>query len=360
MRICHRCLHVVDEIAERCPACGNPTDVADELIGETLPGGFRIEELIGVGGMGMIYRAEQIALGRTVAVKVLHAHLLQDATIPSRFMSEARLASQLNHPNSIAVIDFGRTFSGQLYLVMEYLRGRDLARVVAEDGLLPVHRILGILGQLLDVLGEAHRLGILHRDLKPENIVIETGRGGEDVVKVVDFGLAKLFGMPGAGITAAGTVCGTPDYMSPEQCGARPVDPRSDLYAVGINMFVLLTGRHPFPLGTPTQMMLAQMITPPPDPRAVAPERGIPDALAEVTLRLLAKAPEQRYQTADELSAALAQAAETLGIPLQRSSIPPAFAAVRCPACGASVAPTKFCGECAAPLAAAYRRSSPS
>ncbi len=315
-----------------------------------LPGGFRILELIGVGGMGTIYRAEQVTLMRTVAVKVLHAHLLSDATIPARFMSEARLASQLNHPNSIAVIDFGRMPTGQLYLVMEHLHGRDLARVVAEDGLLPIGRIINILRQLLDVLAEAHRLGILHRDLKPENIVIETARSGEDLVKVVDFGLAKLLSMPGAGITAAGTVCGTPDYMSPEQCCAKPVDARTDLYAVGVNLFVLLTGRLPFVADTPTQMMLKHMIEPAPDPRAIAPRRQIPDGLAEITLRLLDKQPERRFQSADELSAALGVIGDELGIAPPRISVPPAAALVRCPACGAWVAPAKFCGECAAPL----------
>ncbi len=349
-RICRTCLELFHEAREFCPRCGGRTDASDELIGVTLPGGFRIQELIGIGGMGTIYRAEQITLQRMVAVKVLHARLVADPTIPSRFMIEARLSSQLNHPNSIAVIDFGRMPTGQLYLVMEFLRGRDLARVTAESGLLPLPRILGIVRQILDVLSEAHRLGILHRDLKPENIILESTRGGDDVVKVVDFGLAKLFSMPSSGITAAGTVCGTPDYMSPEQCGARPVDPRSDLYAIGVNLFAMLTGRLPFVADTPTQTMLLHMVEPPPDPRLVAPARAIPDALAEVTLRLLAKDPNDRYQSAEEVSLVLADIGEQLACAPQRTSARPPAPQVRCPSCGEWVTPAKFCGECAAPL----------
>ena len=142
--------------------------------------------------MGRVYRAEQSALGRTVAVKIIHPHLLSDENSALRFMTEARAASQLNHPNSVSVFDFGRTDDGQPYLVMEFLRGKDLARVAYEEGPLPFGRIVDVLRQVLAALGEAHDLGIVHRDLKPENVILEPLRRGGDFVKVVDFGLAKL------------------------------------------------------------------------------------------------------------------------------------------------------------------------
>ena len=163
---------------------GSATD--DKFVGKSLPGGYYILDLISVD------RAEQAALGRTVAVKIIHPHLLSDENSALRFMTEARAASQLNHPNSIAVFDFGRTDDGQPYLVMEFLRGKDLARVAYEEGPLPFGRIVEVLRQALAALSEAHDLGIVHRDLKPENIILEPLRRGGDFVKVVDFGLAKL------------------------------------------------------------------------------------------------------------------------------------------------------------------------
>src|SRR4051812_31118991 len=197
MRPCPQCSSLCDETHQFCPSCGFPVGKIahntgdDPLIGRTLPGGFGIIELIGVGGMGRVYRAEQTNLGRTVAVKIVHPHLAGEENAVARFITEARTASRLNHPNSVAVIDFGKTDDGLLYLVMEFLRGRDLAKVAYEDGPLPIRRIVKILRQALAALAEAHHLGIIHRDLKPENIILERLRTGGDFVKVVDFGLAK-------------------------------------------------------------------------------------------------------------------------------------------------------------------------
>ncbi len=153
-----------------------------------------------------------------MAVKIIHPHLLSDENSALRFMTEARAASQLNHPNSVSVFDFGRTDDGQPYLVMEFLRGKDLARVAYEEGPLPFSRIVDVLRQVLAALGEAHDLGIIHRDLKPENVILEPLRRGGDFVKVVDFGLAKLRAdAQSPSVTSPGIVCGTPDYMAPEQ-----------------------------------------------------------------------------------------------------------------------------------------------
>lgn len=306
--------------------------------------------------MANVYRAEQTNLGRTVAVKVMHAHLMHDETTGKRFINEAQAASRLNHPHSLAVIDFGRVETGQPYLVMEHLRGRDLDRVVREEGPLSFARIVDILLQLLDALSEAHELGILHRDLKPENIVIEPVRSGGDYVKVVDFGLAKIMNVrEDLAITATGTVCGTPDFMSPEQCRGDKLDARSDLYAVGVNLFVLLTGRVPFLASTPTQSLLLHLTAPPPDPREVAPDRLIPESLANITLKALQKDPAHRYQSAAQFASAMETAKKELHLESEDTiSLPPCVTTVRCPHCGGfAPAGTKFCVECGAPVSSA-------
>ena len=362
MPACPQCQSAYDADAHRfCPTCGFPvgevSQVSDDpLIGKTFPGGYVLLELIGVGGMGRVYRAEQKALGRTVAVKVIHQHLHGEEGAAARFITEARAASRLNHPNVVGVIDFGRTGASDgnlLYLVMEYLRGRDLSRIAYEEGPLTFPRIVDILKQTLQALDEAHHLGIIHRDVKPENIVLEPTRGGGDFVKVVDFGLAKLrpdmltgIISGGTGITSPGIVCGTPDYMSPEQGRGDPLDARSDLYALGVIMFQLLTGQLPFEAASPTQVVLMHLQQPPPDPRKLVPERRIPDPIAEVCLTALAKDRNKRYPDSNAfikaLDAALGSAA------LQKA----AKSSIICPQCRSDVpAGQKFCGDCGARIA---------
>jgi serine/threonine-protein kinase len=320
----------------------------DPLIGRTLPGGYLILELVGIGGMGRVYRAEQTNLSRTVAVKIIHPHLVGEENAAARFITEARAASRLNHPNSVGIIDFGKTSDGQLYLVMEFLRGRDLARVTYEDGALPLRRIVDVLRQTLAALAEAHTENIIHRDLKPENIILEPVRSGGDFVKVVDFGLAKMRAeAQQPGITSPGIVCGTPEYMSPEQARGDPLDARSDLYAVGIILYQLLTGRLPFEAESPTQVVLAHLTQPPKDPREMAPDRHIPPQFAEAVLKALAKDPKDRFQDADQFAAGLARALTQVEGPA--SSKRPRANGVPCPSCGALNAPAqKFCGECGA------------
>ncbi|HET9934501.1 MAG TPA: protein kinase, partial [Polyangiaceae bacterium] len=361
-RICPHCGSSCAMEHQYCPACGFPvgnmgSTVEDRFIGKSLPGGYHILDLISVGGMGRVYRAQQSALGRTVAVKIIHPHLLSDENSALRFMTEARAASQLNHPNSVAVFDFGRTDDGQPYLVMEFLRGKDLARVAYEEGPLPFSRVVDVLRQVLAALGEAHDLGIVHRDLKPENVILEPLRRGGDFVKVVDFGLAKLRAdTQGPGVTSPGIVCGTPDYMAPEQGRGDPIDGRSDLYAVGVILFQLLTGRLPFEAESPTQVVMMHLTVPVPDPRQVAPERRIPDALVDVVMRALAKDVRKRYQDAQEFADGLKQAlilAESL--PPERATVPPVSLVtntVKCQSCGLVVPFSKFCGECGARLPA--------
>jgi serine/threonine-protein kinase len=353
--VCPQCGNPCEQSHRFCPVCGFPVSELsrrsdDQLIGTTLPGGYVILELVGVGGMGRVYRAEQKALGRTVAVKIIHPHLLGDESASVRFITEARASSRLNHPNSVAVIDFGKN-GGQSYIVMEFLRGRDLARVVYEEGPLPFKRIVDVLCQVLAALSEAHHLDIIHRDLKPENIVLEPLRSGGDFVKVVDFGLAKMKAEVNlTNVTMPGIVCGTPDYMAPEQGRGDAIDARSDLYACGVILFQLLTGRLPFEAESPTQVVLMHLSLPPPDPSVVAPERDIPEGLVEVTLKALQKDASKRYQTADELAAALKESLSVSEGGSGRFVSPDA--GVICNACRAIVPRgQKFCGDCGARVA---------
>ncbi len=354
--VCPQCEHVCETSHKFCPVCGFPvaelqSKTDDPLIGTTLPGGYVILELVGVGGMGRVYRAEQKILGRTVAVKIVHPHLLGDESASARFITEARAASRLNHPNSVGVIDFGRN-GGQLYLVMEFLRGRDLARVTYEDGLLAFPRIVDVLCQVMAALAEAHHLDIIHRDLKPENIVLEPMRSGGDFVKVLDFGLAKMR-EANSNITSPGLVCGTPDYMAPEQGRGDPIDARSDLYACGVVMYQLLTGRLPFEAESPTQVVLMHLSQPPADPNKVAPDRNIPQPLVDVVLKALAKNPADRYQSADEYSAALKAALVAMDRASGKDKSDNGWGitdhGTHCSSCNALVPlGQKFCGDCGA------------
>jgi serine/threonine-protein kinase len=312
--------------------------------------------MVGVGGMGRVYCAEQVALGRTVAVKVVHPHLADDDMAAARFLNEARAASRLSHPNCVAIFDFGRTEEGQPYIVMEYVRGRDLGRIADTEGPLPLHRIVDVLRQTLAALEEAHALGIIHRDLKPDNIVLEPMRSGTDFVKVVDFGLAKFLGADtpavgaGGALTRPGLVCGTPEYMSPEQGRGDALDGRADIYSVGVVLFELLAGRVPFAAETATRTLLLHLEEPAPDPRNIAPERSIPARFADLTRRALAKSADGRFQTTRAFSDALLDALFAAEGRLPQETTP--ATAIRCRSCGKlNPIGKKFCGECGTAIA---------
>ena len=351
VHLCLQCGASIEDGVRFCSACGAPADEdggsggLDPLIGRVVGGSYLLEEVVGVGGMGRVYKAEQSTLGRTVAVKVIHPHLLSDEQTVARFYQEARASSRLNHPNSVSIIDFGRTDDGILYLAMEFLSGKDLALVMHEEGPLAVDRVCNILINTLDALGEAHALGIVHRDLKPENIIMRPLRSGEDLVKVVDFGLATILGGESS-ITRPGLVCGTPDYMSPEQGRGDSVDGRGDLYALGVVLFELLVGYLPYIDDTPTRVVLRHLNDPIPDPRVASPNRAIPDRLAALTMKALAKDANDRFQEARDMQQALRDALDELRV--QRASVVP------CPNCGApSSLSQNFCGKCGARLGSA-------
>ncbi|MFK7985663.1 MAG: protein kinase [Sandaracinaceae bacterium] len=345
MILCPQCGSPNDDSASYCEHCGAEVgDRVDPLIGRTVGGAYLLNELVGVGGMGRVYRAEQHMLGRTVAVKVIHPHLLGDDQTVARFYNEARAASRLNHPNSVGIIDFGRTEDGILYLVMEHLAGSDLAHVLAEEGPLPFPRICRILRHVLSALGEAHSLGVVHRDLKPENVIVRPVRRGAEQIKVVDFGLAHIVGPGGTSITTPGLVCGTPDYMSPEQGKGETVDGRGDLYSMGVVLFEMLTDRLPFEDETPTKVVFKHIHDPVPDPREVAPYREIPDVLATLCMKALQKKAPDRFQSADQMYEAIQRAETALdAVPIGEQVV--------CSTCGATNPPDqKYCGDCGAGL----------
>ena len=249
----------------------------DPLPGRVIAGNFRIEKLIGAGAMGNVYKAEQLSLGKQVAIKVLHQHLISDETLVARFKREAKSASLLNHPNSIQIIDSGEDDDGTLYIAMELLTGRDLAQVIRDDFPLPLRRVGRIMQQVLSALDEAHAQGIVHRDLKPSNIMLIERRGEHDFVKVCDFGIAKAtLGDSeedrAAMLTIQGLVCGTPEYMSPEQARAEALDGRADLYSAAVILYQLMTGDIPFRAESPMGIISRHLSEPPTPPSRRRPD----------------------------------------------------------------------------------------
>ncbi len=273
----------------------------DDLLGQTVGGKFVIESRLGAGGMGAVYRARQADLGRAVAVKVLLDELTANDTQARRFTVEALAVSRLRHPNTIQILDFGKTEQGRLYIAMELLEGQTLQGAIAADGRLPVRRALHVLAQVAAALDEAHGKGIIHRDLKPENIFLVRVGDDADYVKVLDFGVAKLRDGVGDGqgtLTKAGSIFGTPRYMSPEQASARPVDARSDLYSLGVILFELVAGVPPFDSETPLTLLLAHVSQPVPRLTARAPDAVVPREVEALIDELLEKKPSNRPASA--------------------------------------------------------------
>jgi serine/threonine protein kinase len=278
----------------------------DARLGRTLGGRFHLLSVLGQGGMGTVYEAEQAGLSRRVALKVLHVHIASSPGAVARFQREATLMARLHHPGAAHVYDFGED-AGELFLAMERLQGETLDAVTSREGPLPIPIAVDVVAQVLEVLEAAHALGIVHRDLKPANVML-TGELSAPRVKVLDFGLAQVMdGSVQARITASGMVHGTPAYMSPEQCRGEPLDGRADLYSLGCMLHELIIGKPPFSEAPPAEVMSGHLYRPPPPLRQLQPKLPIPPALEALVLECLAKVKEQRPENAQVMRLRLLQ-----------------------------------------------------
>ncbi len=302
-------------------------DIGDDdapYVGTLIADRYLVLSLIGRGGMGAVYRAEQIHLRKTMAVKLLHESLSARKQLISRFTREARAISRLSSPHTVMVYDFGRW--GELfYLVMELLEGEALDAVLERDGPMPADRATKIALQMCDSLSEAHRAGIVHRDLKPENVMLVRNHSHPDFVKILDFGLAKVQGVDDPyTIHSQRDIFGTPYYMSPEQIRAGDIDERADIYALGALLFRMLTGQYVFSERGTFDILKAHLMEKAPRMVEVAPSCTIPEALEQIVAKALEKDPAKRFQTMVEFSAALteAQSAGFAALPGLTPSVP--------------------------------------
>jgi len=299
-----------------CPRDGTPLESVppDPLISQVLGNRYLVEARIGEGGMGTVYRARHTAMGRAVAVKILRRDLCGDDAAVLRFQREARAASRLDHPSCVKVFDFGQTPDGLLYLVMELLSGESLGQVLLR-GPLQWTRALRIARSVALALDHAHEHALVHRDLKPDNVFLLPG----DRVKVLDFGLCKQVSDVESGITQAGVVFGTPEYMSPEQAESRPLDGRADLYSLGALLFRAVTGELPFHASSYVGLLTQHLTAVPSSPSEVRPDLGIPPEMDALILRLLEKDPALRPQSAGELVEEIGAVLGVGGAPIERS-----------------------------------------
>ena len=274
-------------------------------LGKIVDGRYKVMEVLGRGGMGVVYRVEHLRMGKVAAMKVLHRDLVADSDVVHRFEREASAVSQLHHPHTVQVFDFG-TAQGALYLIMEYVRGLDLGSIIGRDGPMPWKRAAPVLAQICGALAEAHELGIVHRDLKPENVLITRTGNGRDYAKVLDFGLAKLEqNRAPTTETDRQQIVGTPYFMSPEQIRGDDVDARSDIYSFGALMFECLTGEHLF-TGSTAVGVLTKHLTVEPDPPSMrVPKLGIDPQVDAICKKALAKDPAHRFQSAAKLAEAI-------------------------------------------------------
>jgi serine/threonine-protein kinase len=318
MKQCPACRQRFSREAAFCPFDGTKLEKAtydplgDPMVGATIDGRYVVVSLLGEGGMGHVYEVRHASLDKHFAMKVLRRELARDEELSGRFIAEAKATARVRHGNVVQIIDFGGLPDGIPYFVMELLVGQTLRRVIKAGGAIPAGRAVRIIQQVASALEAAHEAGVVHRDLKPENVFLVGGVSGgrvSDDVRVVDFGAAKIIGS--SRVTKQGIVFGTPHYMSPEQASGQPVDHRADVYALGIIMYEMFTGRVPFEadtyMGVLTQHMFVQP-TPPSQVSAAARELG---ALEDITMACLAKKPEERYASMNALIEAIRDVVQT-------------------------------------------------
>jgi eukaryotic-like serine/threonine-protein kinase len=313
----------VDEaaIVLRCPSCNRSASATskfcpfdgeklieqtlnqstlDPLLGVIVDDRYEVLAVVGEGGMGRVYRVRHRRLGRSFALKALRADLAREPVLADRFIQEARAAAVVTHPNVVQINDFGTLASGQPYFVMELLEGRTLTRILREEGPVEPARCIGIARQIAEALAAAHAMGVIHRDLKPDNIILVRPSGSHTTVKVLDFGLAKVAGS--SRLTRPGVVFGTPYYMSPEQAAGEEFDHRVDIYALGIVIFELITGRVPFEADTYMGVLSKHIhVAPPPLRDFKVPLEGL-SGFEEIIARCLAKKPQDRWSSMTQLA----------------------------------------------------------
>jgi serine/threonine protein kinase len=309
-KICLECNRQFTGIVAACPHDGTLLVKLqqDPLIGSVLDGSYEVLSLIGHGGMGVVYKARHKLMDRIVAIKMLKAALVSDSMSVKRFQQEVKATGRLVHPHAITVYDFGISPEGLPYIVMDYLEGSSLSEVIKKDGQVEVDRCIKIVSEACEALAHAHKQGVVHRDLKPSNIVLTNYDDDPDFVKVVDFGVAKLVGGAAEGaqrLTQTGEVCGSPVYMSPEQCLGQELDFRSDIYSMGIVVYETLTGRLPL-IGRTMVDTMSKHVSEMPQPfNKIRPDIYIPERLEQVVFRAMAKDPAKRHQSMEELRADL-------------------------------------------------------
>lgn len=286
----------------------------ESLIGTVVAEQYRVNALLGEGGMGVVYRARHETLQRDVALKLLRPSIGNIESLKSRFLLEARACSRLDHPGAVVVYDFGE-WQGHLYMAMEYLRGDSLAGVIQKEFPFSPEDIVEILVQACEVLHAAHHAGILHRDIKPENLMLLDKGDSRRLLKMVDFGLAFMPDRSGERLTLEGSTIGTPEYMSPEQCMARKVDARTDIYSLGIVLYEMLCKHIPFE-GMPTEVIVKHLYGDPKRPEAMNPNVSIHRGLADAAMHCLKKSPEERPQSATAFRDILISALSDASVPL--------------------------------------------
>ncbi|HXG98303.1 MAG TPA: serine/threonine-protein kinase [Gemmatimonadales bacterium] len=311
MKICPVCSTEYPDDVKFCPNDGQTlrsAAPASDLVGQVVADRYHVVKKLGEGGMGQVYLAEHVKMGRRSAIKVMNPSMVHDPDAVARFNREASNASRITHPNVCAIYDFGETPDGLIYLAMEFIEGEPLTDLIEREGALPVPRAAAIFLQTADALQAAHDLGIVHRDLKPDNIMLSRRKGGGDTVKVVDFGIAKAVGGDEAGqkVTKTGLVVGTPEFMSPEQLSGDTLDGRSDLYSLALVLYRMLSGKLPFEATSVQETMIKRLTDEPTTLAAARPDLSFPPGLQPVLDTALARTPTERYQSVAKFAADVA------------------------------------------------------
>jgi serine/threonine-protein kinase len=291
------------------------SSVTDPFVGRTLDDKYLVEEPVGAGGMGAVYRARHLSMDRPVAIKFLHQRFVEDEAARNRFQAEARAAVKLCHPNAVSVTDFGQTSEGVVYIVMELLEGRTLREILNREAPLETARATSIMLQTSDAVAAAHVAGIIHRDLKPSNILVTQSADHPAAVKVLDFGIATFSADDDEDapmLAPTNTVIGTPRYMSPEQHHGHELTPAADVYSLGVILYEMLAGMAPFSGSTPAEIAEKHANNPPHSPREIV--AAIPEDVERVVLHALEKQPSDRPANAGEFRRELLDTAERLGL----------------------------------------------